>query len=126
MYLFDKCMFPYHCAGMEFYSSALWHLQQEVPLSLLASQLYDSSKLRPQALCAMASVMNLNKDHDASAKYLQRAIQVAHTHTHTHTHTTAESYMYAGHWSCDAEMYDCANEEASLSIVSYQHLSFAH
>ena len=62
--------------GMELYASALWHLQQEVELSVLAESLHSSAPLRPEGLCAMASVMNLAKDHDSAVKFLQRAIKV--------------------------------------------------
>ena len=62
--------------GMELYSSALWHLQNEVELSVVAGTLHSSNKMRPEGLCAMATVMNLYKDHEAAIKYLQRAIQV--------------------------------------------------
>ena len=62
--------------GMELYASALWHLQQEVELSVLAESLHSSAPLRPEGLSAMASVMNLAKDHESAVKFLQRAIKV--------------------------------------------------
>lgn len=61
---------------MELYASALWHLQQEVELSVLAESLHSSAPLRPEGLSAMASVMNLVKDHESAVKFLQRAIKV--------------------------------------------------
>ena len=61
---------------MELYASALWHLQKDVQLSVVAEMLHSSNKTSPQALCAMASVMNRYKDHTAAVKYLQRALQV--------------------------------------------------
>ena len=63
--------------GMDLYSSSLWHLQKDVELSVLAESLHSSNKLSPQALCAMASVMNLNRNHESARKYLTRAIQVS-------------------------------------------------
>ena len=62
--------------GMELYASALWHLQKDIQLSVVAEMLHSSNKTSPQALCAMASVMNRYKDHTAAVKYLQRALQV--------------------------------------------------
>ena len=62
--------------GMELYASALWHLQKDVQLSVVAEMLHSSNKTSPQALCAMASVMNRYKDHTAAVKYLQRALRV--------------------------------------------------
>ena len=61
---------------MELYASALWHLQKDVQLSVVAEMLHSSNKTSPQALCAMASVMNRYKDHTAAVEYLQRALQV--------------------------------------------------
>ena len=61
---------------MELYASALWHLQKDVQLSVVAEMLHSSNRTSPQALCAMASVMNRYKDHTAAVKYLQRTLQV--------------------------------------------------
>ena len=69
----DDVIFP---AGMELYASVLWHLQRETELSVLAESLHTSDRLRPEALCAMATVMNTYKDHESAVKFLQRAIQV--------------------------------------------------
>ena len=68
---------PLSPQGMDLYSSSLWHLQKDVELSLVAESLHSSNKLSPQALCAMASVMNLNRNHESARKYLTRAIQVS-------------------------------------------------
>ncbi len=62
---------------MEFYSSALWHLRQEVELSVLAHHLVSSNKLSPQALCARASLKNLYKEHEAAIAHLNQAITVS-------------------------------------------------
>ena len=43
---------------MELYTSALWHLEKDVQLSVVAEALHSSNKTSPQALCAMSSVMN--------------------------------------------------------------------
>ena len=62
--------------GMDLYASSLWHLQREVELSVVAESLYSSNKLRPESLCAMATVMNLSRNHEGAIKFLTRAIQV--------------------------------------------------
>ncbi len=63
-------------AGMDLYSSCLWHLQKEVELDVLAHALYRSNKLLPQGLCAMASLKNLQKDHNEAIHFLTQATQV--------------------------------------------------
>ena len=42
--------------GMELYATALWHLQKDVQLSVVAETVHSSNKTSPPALCAMASV----------------------------------------------------------------------
>lgn len=78
-------MDPHRQEGMELYASALWHLQRETDLSTLADRLQSSDKLRPQALCAMASVLNLYKDHQTAIQLLQRSIQVEPSFPYAHT-----------------------------------------
>ena len=64
---------------MELYASSLWHLKHEVDLSVLAESLHSSAPLRPEGLCALASVMNLAKNHESAMKFLLRAVKVSHT-----------------------------------------------
>lgn len=43
---------PHSMDGLEYYSTALWHLQKEIALSTLAQELTDSDKTSAQAWCA--------------------------------------------------------------------------
>ena len=48
----------------------------DVELSVLAHTLYRVDGLLPQGLCAMASLKNLQKDHDAAIAFLTQAVSV--------------------------------------------------
>ncbi|KAK3591934.1 hypothetical protein CHS0354_031436 [Potamilus streckersoni] len=66
---------PYHLEGMEYYSTALWHLQKEVELSALAQHLTEIDKRSPEAWCTTGNCFSLQKEHDIAIKFFQRAIQ---------------------------------------------------
>ncbi|KAL3832275.1 hypothetical protein ACJMK2_023933 [Sinanodonta woodiana] len=68
---------PYHLEGMEYYSTALWHLQKEVELSALAQHLTEIDKRSPEAWCTTGNCFSLQKEHDIAIKFFQRAIQVS-------------------------------------------------
>jgi len=67
---------PYILKGMEFYSTALWHLQREVKLSSLAQELIDYDRNAPQTWCVSGNCFSLQKEHETAIKFLQRAIQI--------------------------------------------------
>jgi anaphase-promoting complex subunit 3 len=67
---------PHRLEGCEYYSTALWHLQQEVKLSALSQELIELDKNSPQTWCAAGNCFSLQKEHETSIKFLQRAIQV--------------------------------------------------
>ncbi|KAJ3061619.1 anaphase-promoting complex subunit cdc27, partial [Podochytrium sp. JEL0797] len=54
---FQKCrnLEPHHISGMDIYSSTLWHLRKEVPLSHLAHQLEETARLSPETWCAIGN-----------------------------------------------------------------------
>ena len=67
---------PHRLQGMEHYSTALWHLQREVKLSMLSQELVDFDKESPQTWCVAGNCFSLQKEHETAIKFLQRAIQV--------------------------------------------------
>jgi anaphase-promoting complex subunit 3 len=67
---------PHRLHGMEFLSTALWHLQREVELSILAQELIEFDKGSAQTWCVAGNCFSLQKEHETSIKFLQRAIQV--------------------------------------------------
>lgn len=67
---------PHRLQGLEYYSTALWHLQREVQLSMLSQQLVEFDKEAPQTWCVAGNCFSLQKEHETAIKFLQRAIQV--------------------------------------------------
>lgn len=67
---------PHRLQGMEYYSTALWHLQQEVALSALAQELTETAKNAPQTWCVAGNCFSLQKEHETAIKFLSRAVQV--------------------------------------------------
>ena len=67
---------PHRLEGVEHYSTALWHLQKEVQLSLLSQELIAFDRTAPQTWCVAGNCFSLQKEHETAIKFLQRAIQV--------------------------------------------------
>lgn len=67
---------PHRDNMMEIYSTALWHLQQEVKLSALAQELVALDKNSAATWCVTGNCFSLQKEHDTAIKFFQRAIQV--------------------------------------------------
>ncbi|XP_074597218.1 cell division cycle protein 27 [Brevipalpus obovatus] len=67
---------PHRLQGTEYYSTALWHLQRDIKLSLLAQKLIEFDKNAPQTWCVAGNCFSLQKEHETAIKFLQRAIQV--------------------------------------------------
>ena len=67
---------PHRLQGCEYYSTALWHQQQEVKLSALSQELIELDKNAPETWCASGNCFSLQKEHETAIKFLQRAIQI--------------------------------------------------
>jgi len=67
---------PYRLAFMEYYSTALWHLQEEVELSALAQDLTRIDKFSAASWCAAGNCFSHQKEHENAIKFFQRAVQV--------------------------------------------------
>lgn len=76
---------PYRLEGMEYYSSALWHLHKEVELSILAKELMDFDQDAPETWCVAGNCYSLQKEHESAIKYLERAIKVDPNFAYAHT-----------------------------------------
>ncbi|CAJ1367062.1 unnamed protein product [Effrenium voratum] len=76
---------PFRVEGLEYYSSALWHLRRDVELCRLAQQCLQWDRLKPQVWCVVGNCFSLQKEHDAAVKLFKRAIQVDSTFTYAYT-----------------------------------------
>ncbi len=70
---------------MEYFSTALWHLQEEVELSSLSQELTRASKSSPQAWCAAGNCFSHLKEHENAIKFFQRAVQVDPSFAYAYT-----------------------------------------
>jgi len=76
---------PYRLDMLEYYSTALWHLQEEVALSALAQDLQKIDKLSPATWCAAGNCFSHQKEHENAIKFFQRAVQVSPRFAYAYT-----------------------------------------
>jgi anaphase-promoting complex subunit 3 len=64
--------------GLDWLSTALWHLQREVDLSVLSQELLrePENKKRPETWIVLGNCFSLQKEHEHAIKFFKRAIQV--------------------------------------------------
>lgn len=96
----SRALEPYRLDGMEFYSSALWHLHKEVDLSILARELMELDQDAPQTWCVAGNCYSLQKEHETAIKYLEKAIKVDPNFVY--------AYTLLGHELISAEKLDQA------------------
>mmetsp|Transcript_33196 Transcript_33196/g.75113 ORF Transcript_33196/g.75113 Transcript_33196/m.75113 type:complete len:862 (+) Transcript_33196:92-2677(+) len=76
---------PRRLEGLEYYSSALWHLRKDIELGHLAQQCLQWDRLKPQVWCVVGNCFSLQKEHDVAIKFFKRAIQVDPSYTYAYT-----------------------------------------
>jgi len=67
---------PYRVDGLDWLSTALWHLQKEVDLSALTSDLMQTERNHVATWIAAGNCFSLHKEHETAIKFFKRAIQV--------------------------------------------------
>ncbi|KAK9717260.1 anaphase-promoting complex subunit cdc27 [Basidiobolus ranarum] len=105
---------PHYTEGMEIYSTVLWHLRNEVDLSILAHDLSDSDRDAPQTWCVVGNCFSLQHDHISAIKCFKRATQVHKTFSYAHT--------LSGHEYMAMEDYENAEKQFREAI----HLNPRH
>lgn len=78
-------MEPQRIEGLEYYSSALWHLRKDIELGHLAQRCLQWDRLRPQVWCVVGNCFSLQNEHDLAIKFFKRAIQVDPSFTYAYT-----------------------------------------
>jgi anaphase-promoting complex subunit 3 len=96
--------------GLEYYSTALWHLRESVNLGCLARRVLAWDRSYPQVWCVVGNCFSLQHDHEQAIKAFRRAIQLDPSLTYAHT--------LIGHEFVELEKFDKATEmyERALSI----------
>ncbi|UJR20937.1 hypothetical protein I4U23_024046 [Adineta vaga] len=72
-----RTKFPYHIDGLEYYSTVLWHLKDDIALATLAHELTETDRKHPASWCASGNCLSLNHEYDKAIQAFKRAIQLA-------------------------------------------------
>lgn len=105
-----KIMAPSRMEDMEFYSTILWHLKNEIDLAFLAHEIIEIDRESPQAWCAVGNSFSLQKDHDQALKCFKRATQLDPKFVY--------GYTLQGHEHISTEEYDKALAAYRSSIAA--------
>ncbi len=105
-----KSMSPSRLEDMEFYSTILWHLKNDVDLAFLAHELIELDRNSPQAWCAVGNSFSLQRDHDQALKCFKRATQL--------DPTFAYAFTLQGHEHIANEEYDKAMSAYRAAITA--------
>jgi len=96
--------------GLEYYSTALWHLREATSLGVLARRVLDGDRLKPQVWCVIGNCFSLQREHEQAIRFFRRAIQVDPSFVY--------AYTLIGHEYATLDKYDKALEmyERALNI----------
>lgn len=85
--VYEKCWKrdTHRLEGLEFYSSALWHLRREVELGVLSQRMVAVERRSSQVWCAIGSCFSLQRESEAAVKFFRRAVQVDGSFTYAYT-----------------------------------------
>jgi anaphase-promoting complex subunit 3 len=72
-----RTKFPYHIDGLEYYSTVLWHLKDDIALATLAHELTETDRKHSASWCASGNCLSLNHEYDKAIQAFKRAIQLA-------------------------------------------------
>jgi anaphase-promoting complex subunit 3 len=97
---------PNRVEGLEFFSTALWHLSREVDLAYLAKDVAERAPKKPQTWCVVGNCFSLEKEHDTAIRFFKRALQLDDTFTY--------AYTLAGHEYI-------ANDDVEEAMACYRH-----
>lgn len=91
---------PSSVAGMEVYSTILWHEKKETELAFISHELLDIDRSSPEAWCTIGNAFSLQRDHEQALKCFKRATQL--------NPRFAYGYTLQGHEHIENEKYDDA------------------
>ncbi|XP_055357904.1 cell division cycle protein 27 homolog [Paramacrobiotus metropolitanus] len=67
----------YYVKGIDYYSVALWHLQKDKDLAVLAKYLIEHHKYAPETYIAYGNLFSLQREHETAIKMFRRALQLS-------------------------------------------------
>lgn len=93
--------------GLEYFSSALWHLKDSVELAFLAQRCLEWGRDRPQVWCAIGNCFSLQSEHEQAIRCFRRAIQLDPNFAYAYT-LMGHEYMAREDIEKATEMYETA------------------
>ena len=102
---------PFRLEGLEYYSSCLWHLQDQYKLCHLANEALEQSYFSPETWIIFGNCYSLQKEHEVALKFFNRAIQLNPSFSYAYTlsaheYTETEAFSQAKNFYKDAIGYD--------------------
>ena len=102
---------PYRLEGLEYYSSCLWHLQDQYKLCHLANEALEQSYFAAETWIVFGNCYSLQKEHETALKFFNRAIQLNPSFSYAYTlsaheYTETEAFSQAKIFYKDAIAYD--------------------
>lgn len=100
---------PREAAGLEYYSTALWHLRDSPGLGALAQRVVEWDRRKPEVWCVVGNSFSLQREHDQAVRCFRRAIQLDSRFVY--------AYTLIGHEFSSSEKYDDAIQMYERAIA---------
>lgn len=107
-YVTARSVCPHHLAGLEYYSTALWHLKKDAALAYLAHEAMSLDRFSPAAWCIVGNCFSLQREHEAALRAFGRAQAVDVECTYAYT-LSGHEYFAAEDWEQAKRNYRIAN-----------------
>ena len=106
---------PSHLEGLEYLSSALWHLKDQFQCCNLSHHVLEQSLFCPETWIVVGNCFSLQKEHEVAIKFFNRATQI--------NPSCAYAYTLTGHEYVANESYDLA-ETCYKTALKFDNRSY--
>ena len=93
---------PSYLTGLEYFSSCLWHLKDQIQCCNLANNCKEQNQFAPETWIVLGNCFSLQKEHEIAIKFFKRASQI--------NPSFAYAYTLEGHEYVENENYIKATE----------------
>lgn len=107
---------PTRSKDIELFSTLLWHLQDNVRLAHLSSELIEMLPNKPETWCCVGNFYSLQRNHEGAIKYFEKATKLDYNFAYAHTlqgheHSSNDSIdtaknCYRRALACDPQHYN--------------------
>jgi len=107
-------LYPFDMKGIDYYSTALWHLKMSKELTLLSQRCTEIGRTATAAWVVMGNCFSLHKSHDIAIRFFRRASMIDPNY--------AYAYTLAGHEYVVNEDFDNALKAFQCAIrIDHRH-----